>query len=487
MKLKAFISTVALAMMFGSTCGVVWSQIPRSGGSGNGNRWDRGYANSQAQQQAEARAKAERDRAYAQAQAQADELAQEQAAAQAGAKQAAWEAFRDAAVAKLTSERDEAIAKLYAGYTNLADLDSQELRLKQRAVQLESQKNESEFENGHLRAKQMFKPIDPWRLLDGKIYNAKDKSWVQFTGTILEVKPTGILVHGDFGPPLEGGYGNREYFVDNFPVKTHVFADGETITPPMNFVAHLGAESSVYQYTNTTIDLSVHTVRRLDYGKIVDSPPPDLAKQWDNIIIVGGADPRITKELDDNKNELSNIELQLSVITSDFDTKKQSINSDYDAKIKDLPNVYAKQLKEKEAEKQQALAAKVLAFDQAQADKGDPAALLRMGERYRDGKGVEKDSARADEYFKKADEATAAEEKQINEENKRNEQAAKQQKFIRILDCADRGSLECMIKAGKCYRDGGGVEKDLNKARGYFQKASDLGSIEAAQLLNDCK
>jgi TPR repeat protein len=44
-----------------------------------------------------------------------------------------------------------------------------------------------------------------------------------------------------------------------------------------------------------------------------------------------------------------------------------------------------------------------------------------------------------------------------------------------------------MISAGKCYRDGDGVEKDLNKAREYFQKASDLGSIEAAQLLNDCK
>jgi len=56
-------------------------------------------------------------------------------------------------------------------------------------------------------------------MLDGKIYNAKDKSWVQFTGRILEVKPNGILVHGDFGPPREAGYGEREYFVDNFPIK----------------------------------------------------------------------------------------------------------------------------------------------------------------------------------------------------------------------------------------------------------------------------
>jgi hypothetical protein len=465
MKLKAFISTVTLAMMLGSSCGVVWGQyITR-----------------------EERAAQARQKAYGQAQAQADAQARAQAAGQAAAKQAAWETFRDAAVAKLISERDEAIAKLRAGYTNLADLKSQELILKQKAAQLESQRSESEFENDHLRAKQMFKPTDPWRLLDGKIYNAKDKSWVQFTGHILEVKPTGILVHGDFGPPLEAGYGERDYFVDNFPVKTHPIADGEAITSPMSFVAHLGAESSIYQYTNTTIDLRVNTVRRLDYGKIVDSPPPDIAKQWDNIVIVGGADTRITKELDDNKNELSKIELQLSVVSSDYNTKEQSIMSEYDAKIKDLPNVYAKQLKDKEAEKQRATAEKVLALDQAQADKGDPVALLHMGERYRDGNGVEKDSAKANEYFKKADEATAAEEKRINEENKRNEQAAKQQRFIRILSLADRGSTESMISAGKCYRDGDGVEKDLNKAREYFQKASDLGSIEAAQLLNDCK
>src|ERR1035438_1555540 len=107
-----------------------------------------------------------------------------------------------------------------------------------------------------------------------------------------------------------------------------------------------------------------------------------------------------------------------------------------------------------------------------------------MGERYRDGDGVEKDLAKADEYFKKADEATETERKRINEENKLKEQAARQQRFIRILNLADRGNLECMVSAGKCYRYGDGVEKDSKKAREYFQKASDLGSAEAAQLLH---
>ena len=46
--------------------------------------------------------------------------------------------------------------------------------------------------------------------------------------------------------------------------------------------------------------------------------------------------------------------------------------------------------------------AKALKWNQEQADKGDPAGLLRMGERYRDGDGVPKDLGRARDYFTKA-------------------------------------------------------------------------------------
>jgi hypothetical protein len=127
----------------------------------------------------------------------------------------------------------------------------------------------------------------------------------------------------------------------------------------------------------------------------------------------------------------------------------------------------------------------VIENNQEEADAGDPAAASRMGELYRDGEGVEKNLAKADEYFKKADEANAAIIKQKNEESKLKEQADKQQKFIRILALADKGQVESMINAGKCYRDGDGVGKDLSRAREWFQKASSLGSTEAMQLLFD--
>ena len=109
-----------------------------------------------------------------------EEYAANAGQAAANAKKAAGQAEIDSAVSKLESERDNAIAKINANYApGILDLHSKISTLKANAAQLESQRGESERENAHLRAKQLFQPKDPWRLLDGKIYNAKDVSWVQ--------------------------------------------------------------------------------------------------------------------------------------------------------------------------------------------------------------------------------------------------------------------------------------------------------------------
>lgn len=65
--------------------------------------------------------------------------------------------------------------------------------------------------------------------------------------------------------------------------------------------------------------------------------------------------------------------------------------------------------------------AKALASNQAAADKGDAYGLMRMGERYRDGEGVEKDLAKAKEYFQKA--ANAGSETAAKELSKLNPQS----------------------------------------------------------------
>jgi hypothetical protein len=340
------------------------------------------------------------------------------------AKQAADSAAQEArqaeislAGAKLENERDESVATLKSKYSSsIAELEAQAAiakqkiqQLGQKASELEGQRSQSEAENAHLRAKQLFQPKDPWRKLDGKVCNAKDESWFLFTGKILEVRPNGILVDGDFGPPLEAGFGERVFFVENFPAQTYPFADGEAITATMNLVAHMSEKASTYQFTNTTIDLRVNTVRRLDYGNIVTSPPPDLAQKWNNILIGGSENSEVAKALADNqeqqaeaKKELTAIESKLAQISSDFDKEKQPIIAEYEAKIKDVPNVVAREVKAKEDAKKQAITDKVLKNNQDLADKGDAYGLLRMGQRYRDGEGVEKDLTKARDYLTKA-------------------------------------------------------------------------------------
>jgi hypothetical protein len=349
----------------------------------------------------------------AQIQRQEKEIAAQKAAAQAAAKQAEI----DSAVTKLETERDGIIAQLKAkDAPNTSDLDSQISTLKQKtsdlkqqSAQLSEAKSQSDNEAAHLRAKQQFQPKDPWRLIDGKVYNAKDEAWVQFTGEILEVKPKGILVRGDFGPPLEAGFGERVFFVDNFPVQIYPWADGESVKSNMNFVAHYDEKAPLYRFTNSTIDLHVSTVRRLDYGKIVTSPPPDLAQKWNQIIIASSGSQQVTKALAENQEQQAEVEKELAAITakraelnSVFEKEKASVIAEYKTKIQDVPIVLANEAKAKEVAKKQATVSAVVKFNQEQADKGDVFGLLRMGERYRNGDGVEKNLTKARDYLTKA-------------------------------------------------------------------------------------
>jgi hypothetical protein len=325
----------------------------------------------------------------------------------ANAKQSAEKAEIDSIIANLEKERDEAIAKIKAKYyPGTSDLDSQQAKLKTQAAQLEAQMSQSEKENAKLRAKQLFKPTNPWRMLDGKVCSAKEESWFQFTGKILEIRPNGILVDGDFGPPLEAGFGKRDLFVENFPVQVYPLADGEGITHDMKLVAHMSEKSSTYQFTNTTIDLHVQTVRRLDYGKIVTTPPPDLVQKWNVPIIIDAGSSEIAQKLEANQKQQAAIELQMQQMRADFDKEREPITASYAEKIKDEPTVYAQQAKQKAEDaakvKKKAVVDRVLKLNQEQADNGDPIGLLRMGERYRDGDGVDKDLAKARDYFTKA-------------------------------------------------------------------------------------
>ena len=143
--------------------------------------------------------------------------------------------------------------------------------------------------------------------------------------------------------------------------------------------------------------------------------------------------------------------------------------------------------RQKLAEKVKQAREHALQIDQEKAEKGDAVGLRRMGERYRNGEGIEKDAAKSAALLKKADEADEIEIQKNNSENQAKEENQKRQKFAWAIDQAEKGGVSGMILAGKCYRDGIGITKDLTKATEYFRKAENAGSSEASQLIETCK
>jgi TPR repeat protein len=74
-------------------------------------------------------------------------------------------------------------------------------------------------------------------------------------------------------------------------------------------------------------------------------------------------------------------------------------------RMKQERQIAAEKAAEIRAEKKKAADAAALKANLAAAEKGDAYGLLRMGERYRDGNGVEKDLGKAREYLQKAADA----------------------------------------------------------------------------------
>ncbi len=434
-----------------------------------------------AQQEATRESIAERDANMAQAYAEWTK--------QLNAKQAADEAARknewDTALNKINSDADDALKKLNQQYLpaikdwkNLLD------ELNKNEAGLKVQEEESARINNLLLAKQLYQPADPWRVLNGKICNAKDTNWYQFTGTVLDIKTNRILIWGSFGLPFEAASAGQKYYVNDFPVGVHPISRNQEITTNMNYAAcMIGKTTNLL--SDTSIDMEV--AANLDYGQILKTkPPPDLALKWETKVTAkGGPSPDIELQIGENEKQMSSIEQKISDNLTEYNNKSLQIEMERDSKIRNLPVDLAAQLKAREDIQKRMETSRVLQIEQEQADKGDPSALRRMAERYRDGDGVEEDTAKANEYFKKAEEAEKAAAQRKNEENQLKAQAASQEKFARNLALADNGDVDCMVNVGKSYRDGDGVDKDTRKAREYFQKATDAGSQEAARLLDE--
>jgi hypothetical protein len=390
MKLTPFTTTLALATMLGSACGVVWGQIPRSGQPGNGGLYT---TRRQADAAAQARADAEIRAKEKQAQAQAD------------AKQAEWEAFRDAAVAKDRSERNEAITNLCARYSPvITDLESQVAALERKARDIEA--------NNRVWVTNVVKPGPNHRVVNGQLYNTSDsKLW----GSPIELAG-GLPTLANNGHPI------RYEVIAQLIWKNKVVCDIDAIT--YWFETWTGARQDEFRQTIKTIVIyNYPDPEKLVSGQAISCRCMRVANYNDNGIsyeaydrgvqatkdvaevVPARPDAATVKKIEDNQNQLSAIKLKLSQVQRDFDKEMGKINLEALTE-KNVEDNFAKYLKDKEDEQRRAAKkatqAKVVKWNQEQADKGDPTGLLRMGEFYRDGNGVPKDIDKAREYFTKA-------------------------------------------------------------------------------------
>ncbi len=201
---------------------------------------------------------------------------------------------------------------------------------------------------------------DPVRQIGDQVWAIRggdgENGWVRFHGRVLEVQSGGVRITGSYA-----GYGNgdgsggpylddREFFVAHFP---YAGAENEYLRMDRIYVAR---EAGTYTYT--TVLGGSRTIRKLEYGVPYVPPPPTPAQ------------------------------------------------------IEAAQKAAAAARAKAEAAKK-AAAEKVLKSNQDAAAAGSSYGLLRMGERYRDGDGVEKDLVKAKDYLQRAAQAgspTAVEE-----------------------------------------------------------------------------
>jgi hypothetical protein len=189
---------------------------------------------------------------------------------------------------------------------------------------------------------------DPYRQIGDVIWTVTgpdDKNgWVEFSGRVWNVQPNGVCIKGvytgsGFGADDEG----IDFYVANFPYEV---ADDEILgrsSRTMTF--YLAKEAGTYTYP--TAAGGTKTLRKLDYGAIYVPPPP---------------------------------------------TPEQI----------EAAQRAAAAAKEKVASVAKAGANRALEMNEAAAATNDVYGLMRMGERYRDGDGVEKDPAKAKDYLQRA-------------------------------------------------------------------------------------
>ena len=114
---------------------------------------------------------------------------------------------------------------------------------------------------------------------------------------------------------------------------------------------------------------------------------------------------------------------------------------------------------------------------------GNPDCMGRLGRMYRDGKGVEKNIDNAILWFEKASVSNKGWSPEYIDSLLMKQDPEYFKIAFEVCQCgAENGQIACMGRLGRMYRDGKGVEKNINNAILWFEKASRLHEYYEKEL-----
>ncbi|HXR03212.1 MAG TPA: hypothetical protein VN836_00715 [Verrucomicrobiae bacterium] len=215
-------------------------------------------------------------------------------------------------------------------------------------------------------------PLNPWRKINGKVIYvlSSDSGFMNCAGTVIQTIGGGVLVKS-----LSDITG--DYFIKSFPYQV---ADGYELDASKFMAMRVGLKKL------TTVLGDERTVTELDYGEPCERPE-------------GGEKIEVEAQAPTpyEQKQLQEIESSITEKRNAASAAKKRV-ADFVQKIEDAKIMAVEKVKQRK----EAAENKALKSNQDQAAKGDEYGLLRMGERYRDGDGVEKDLAKAKDYLTKA-------------------------------------------------------------------------------------
>jgi hypothetical protein len=308
--------------------------------------------------------------------------------------------------------------------------------------------SETEYETlrKHILDLKKIVPRDPWREIYGetKYVNSPRSGFVKFNGQILEVAQDGIRVLGQIGETKE----NVEYFVINFP---YPFKAGESVDPTKVYTALQDGEFSFI-----TEDGYAKKILKLNYGKPCIRPA--------NAATVELTALRLNSE---DESQMSSLELKAKEDLESVTAAQQLLKKTQG----DFASIRKSAVEKLTSDKENTLRATL-----EKADKNEPTALRRMGERYRDGDGVEQNTRTAYGYYQKAEKALQAAVDNENEEAKLKQEEFLKAKLLQNINLADKNdNVYSMLYLSRCYSNGIGTGKDFVKAKEYYDKAVSTG------------